>query len=77
MPMANLHNDVTYKGWDKNPTAFHRECIEVPNSCYKGGPDCYAERPIFSENGTRKVGASVSQSNCCTGTWLVKCMAAT
>ena len=25
--MADLHNDVTYKGWDKNPTAFHRECM--------------------------------------------------
>ena len=25
--MADLHNDVTYEGWGKNPAEPHRECM--------------------------------------------------
>ena len=28
--ITDLHNDVTYEGWDKTLMAWHRECMTPP-----------------------------------------------
>ena len=29
LEMADLHDDVTYKGWGKTSTACHRQCMGI------------------------------------------------
>ena len=36
--MADLHNDVTYKGWGKASMVYHRECMGI---CTHPDKHCY------------------------------------
>ena len=72
--MADLHNDVTYQGWDKTSVASHRKIPNVSYACKKKQQktnrktDCLHVLIIATQRG----GVFISESNCRVGTW---CMA--